>query len=77
MVDQRYIPMVNVPVKLTQASLRKMLRESHTRERKMRDAIGLCLTALAFELEQAQRRDDLIAGKQIAEAIKAGREALK
>lgn len=43
---------------------------------RLKAALGKCLTALSFELEHAQQRDDLIAGSQIADAMKAARAAL-
>lgn len=51
MVDQRYIPNITVPPEQTNASLRKLLRESHTRERQLRESnkklLALCNDALA------------------------------
>jgi hypothetical protein len=39
-------------------------------------ALGLCLNALSFELNNAEQRNDLMAGNQIATAMKAARAAI-
>jgi|HubBroStandDraft_1064217.scaffolds.fasta_scaffold70657_6 hypothetical protein len=43
---------------------------------KKKAALGLCLNALAFEFENAVKREDQIAARQITDAIVAAREAV-
>ncbi len=55
MESSRYIPDIEVPEEQTCASLRKLLRESHGRERKLREA----LTGLLADITEYQTINNL------------------
>lgn len=58
MIDSRIIPTIDVPPEQTNASLRKLLRETHERERTardlLRDALGVLKShAIDDQIEEA------------------------
>lgn len=60
-------------VKLTEAEANARVMAAAT---DLLVALGKCITVLTFELEEAQRREDVTAGRQIADALRSAHAAV-